>query len=97
MRLTLIDMLRQIKRTGPSELHLARLTKPHRDIEEIRWSIQAERDACGISIELWREYKSFCRTLQPDIFPRKHWEARSVFSYNGDHNDIYVKYDPGFK
>ncbi|KAI1422229.1 hypothetical protein F5Y12DRAFT_645083 [Xylaria sp. FL1777] len=53
--------------------------------------MRTERNAAGISEELWREYEAFCETLQPNGSKERH-----SFAWNESYNDSYIKYDPNF-
>ncbi|KAI3325158.1 hypothetical protein HD806DRAFT_553269 [Xylariaceae sp. AK1471] len=61
-------------------------------VEENEQSMQADREAVGISRELWREYEAFCEALQPE----EDMGQRSL-EINEDYNESYLKYDRKFE
>ncbi|TGJ80472.1 hypothetical protein E0Z10_g8290 [Xylaria hypoxylon] len=60
-------------------------------IEEHKDTVRAERDAAGISEELWQLYEDFCEALQPEEFT-----GERSFTLKKTYSGSYIKYDPTF-
>ncbi|KAI1283459.1 hypothetical protein F5Y07DRAFT_394367 [Xylaria sp. FL0933] len=61
-------------------------------IDERQESMRVERNAAGISDELWREYEAFCESLQLDDYKQSR-----LFAWDESCNDSYSEYDPDFE
>ncbi|KAI0967459.1 hypothetical protein F4678DRAFT_445531 [Xylaria arbuscula] len=87
------DLVRKRTAINSELIALRKRLKPiDAQIKEREINMRAEREAAGISEELWHEYEAFCKTLQPNGY-----RERQSFEWNESYNDSYIKYDPDWE
>ncbi|KAH9909948.1 hypothetical protein F4778DRAFT_789298 [Xylariomycetidae sp. FL2044] len=62
------------------------------EMEVVQASLRVKREGAGVSRELWKQYKAFCRGLDGEEGPAQGF----AITCPEDHGGSYIKYDPSF-